>query len=124
VVGRGAKLDNLVMVGHGSRIGAGCLIAAQTGMAGSTVLGRFVMLGGQVGIAGHLTIGDGAQVAAKSGVSNDLAGGAVYGSSTPAMEMRRWRRVMGAIRQLPDLVRRLRVVEHRLGLRGAAEDEA
>jgi UDP-3-O-[3-hydroxymyristoyl] glucosamine N-acyltransferase len=122
VVGRGAKLDNLVMVGHGSRIGSGCLLAGQVGMAGSTTLGRFVMLGGQVGLAGHLTVGDGVQVAAQTGVDKDLAAGKVYGSGFPPLEARQWRRVSAAIRRLPDLLQRLRAVERRLGIRGAAEE--
>src|SRR5439155_201081 len=68
VVGRGTKIDNLVIVGHGCRIGPECLLAAQVGLSGSSTLGARVLLGGQVGLAGHQTVGDRAQVAAKSGV--------------------------------------------------------
>jgi UDP-3-O-[3-hydroxymyristoyl] glucosamine N-acyltransferase len=114
VIGRGAKLDNLVQVAHGCRIGAYSLLAAQVGLGGSTRLGQGVMLGGQVGAAGHLRIGDGVQVGAQSGINNDLVAGRVYGG-TPTLEMRRWRRAMAVVAQLPELLRRLRAVERSLG---------
>src|SRR2546425_5758669 len=89
VVGRGTKIDNLVMVAHGCRIGPECLLAAQVGLSGSSTLGARVLLGGQVGLAGHQTVGDRAQVAAKSGVHGDVPAGAVYGGY-PASEVRGW----------------------------------
>jgi UDP-3-O-[3-hydroxymyristoyl] glucosamine N-acyltransferase len=122
VVGRGTKIDNLVMVGHGCRIGPGCLLAGQAGLAGSTVLGARVLLGGQAGSAGHLTIGDGAQVAAQSGMHRDVPARAQYGGY-PAMEARRWRRVTMSIPRLPELFRRLRRVERTLGLAGGGGDD-
>src|SRR5213593_3732962 len=119
VVGRGTKIDNLVTVAHGCRIGPECLLAAQAGLAGSTTLGTRVMLGGQVGLAGHQTVGDGAQVAAKSGVHGDVPAGAVYGGY-PAVDVRVWRRMVGALPRLPELVRRLRRIERALGLVAAS----
>lgn len=116
VVGRGTKIDNLVMVAHGCRIGAFSLLAAQVGLAGGTTLGTGVMLGGQAGSAGHLTIGDGARVAAKSGVHNDLPAGGTYGGY-PAVEIREWRRSMSALGRLAGLLRRIRRVERALGLK-------
>ena len=116
VIGKGAKIDNLVQVAHGCHVGAYSFLAAQVGLGGSTRLGQGVMLGGQVGAAGHLRIGDGAQVGAQSGINNDLAGGKVYGG-TPTVEMRRWRRAMAVVAQLPELLRRLRAVERALGQR-------
>jgi len=115
VVGRGSKLDNLVMVGHGCRIGPGCLLAGQVGLAGSTVLGARVMLGGQVGSAGHLAIGDAAQVAAQSGIHRDIPPGARHGGY-PAVEVSVWRRVTAALPRLPELFRRVRRLEQRLGV--------
>ncbi len=123
VVGRGTKIDNLVMVGHGCRLGAHCLLAGQVGLAGGTTLGTHVMLGGQVGSAGHLTIGDGTQVAAQTGVHNDLPAGGVF-SGYPAMEARRWRRMIMSMPRLPEVFRRLRRIERALGLgRDEGEDE-
>jgi UDP-3-O-[3-hydroxymyristoyl] glucosamine N-acyltransferase len=118
VVGRGTKIDNLVMVAHGCRIGPGCLVAAQSGISGGTTLGARVMVGGQVGFAGHQTIGDGAQFAAKSGVPGDVPAGAVYGGY-PASEIRAWRRGVAALARLPDVLRRLRKIERRLGVESA-----
>jgi UDP-3-O-[3-hydroxymyristoyl] glucosamine N-acyltransferase len=114
---RGAKIDNLVQIGHGCDVGEGCFLAAQTGLAGSTRLGRYVQLGGQVGVAGHLEIGDSARVAAKSGVPNDLEGGKTYGSGLPALDIGQWRRVVAAWRSLPELVKRVRSLERAGGRR-------
>lgn len=123
VVGRGTKIDNLVMVGHGCRLGAHCLLAGQAGLAGGTTLGTRVMLGGQAGAAGHLTIGDGAQVGAQAGVHRDVPAGSVA-SGYPAMEARRWRRVTMSMPRLPEVFRRLRRIERALGLgRAGGEDE-
>jgi UDP-3-O-[3-hydroxymyristoyl] glucosamine N-acyltransferase len=115
VIGRGTKIDNLVMIGHNCRTGPGCLLAAQVGLAGGTRLGAGVMLGGQVGASGHLSIGDGAQVAAQSGIHGDVPAGAVYGGY-PAVQIRGWRRVTSSLPRLPALLRRVRRVERALGL--------
>lgn len=73
VIGEGTWIDNLVQIAHNVRIGRRCIIAAQTGISGSTEIGDYVMFGGQAGITGHLKIGDGAQIAAQSGVMRDVA---------------------------------------------------
>ena len=122
VVGRGTKVDNLVTIAHGCRVGPDCLIAAQVGLGGGTTLGRGVMLGGQVGVAGHLTIGDRTQVAAQSGVPNDVAADAVIGGY-PSTDIRVWRRMSGAVPRLPGLLRRVRRIERALGLGERARDE-
>jgi len=121
VIGRGTKIDNLVMVAHGCRVGPSCLLAAQVGLAGGTTLGTGVMLGGQVGSAGHLTVGDGAKVAAKSGIHNDLEAGGTYGG-IPAIDVRQWRRGMTALRRLPELLRRVRRLERGAGIDGGEDD--
>ncbi len=120
-VGRGTKIDNLVMVSHGCRLGAGCLLAGQVGLSGGTMLGAGVMMGGQAGSAGHNHIGDGARIAAQSGVHGDLAPGGTYGGGVPAVDIRRWRRIAAAYVRLPELVRRLRRLERTLGVAGDAE---
>jgi len=109
-IGRGTKIDNLVMIAHGCEIGEGCFLAAQVGLAGSTKLGRGVQLGGQVGVAGHLEIGDFARIAAQSGVPNDVPAGKTFGG-TPAVEIQLWRRVVAATHRLPEVLRRLRRLE-------------
>jgi UDP-3-O-[3-hydroxymyristoyl] glucosamine N-acyltransferase len=67
------KLDNLVHVAHNCRIGAGTMIAAQAGIAGSTIIGKGVQIGGQAGLAGHLTVGDGSRISAQAGVISDVS---------------------------------------------------
>lgn len=110
IICRGAKLDNLVQVGHGSRVGENSVLAAQVGLAGSSYLGRDVKLGGQVGIAGHLKVGDGAMVTAQSGTSHDVEPGAVV-SGSPAFDTAIWRRAVVAFTKLPELARKVRELE-------------
>lgn len=114
-VRRGVKIDNLVMVAHGCEIGEHSALAAQVGLSGSTRIGSWVRLGGQVGAAGHLTIGDGAQVAAQSGVSNSVPAGSIV-CGTPAIEFTVFRRMAAAWVRLPDLLKRVRRLERRVGV--------
>jgi UDP-3-O-[3-hydroxymyristoyl] glucosamine N-acyltransferase len=120
-IGRGTKIDNLVHIAHGCRIGPYCLVAAQTGLSGGTVLGTGVMLGGQVGSAGHLTIGDGVKVAAKSGIAGDLDAGGSFGG-IPAVEIRYWRRYSAGLKRLSELFRRVRRLERAAGIDEDGED--
>jgi len=119
IVRRRAKLDNLVMVGHGCEVGPDSFLAAQVGLAGSTRLGRGVQMGGQAGAAGHLTIGDGVRIVAQSGVPSSVPPGQTIGGY-PAVEVTRWRRVSAALLRLPELLHRVRRLERATGL--AAED--
>jgi UDP-3-O-[3-hydroxymyristoyl] glucosamine N-acyltransferase len=103
----GAKIDNLVMVGHGSSVGANTLLCSQVGLSGSTHVGRNVILAGQVGVAGHLTIGDGAVATAQSGIPSDVAPGATV-SGYPAIDNRTWLRAVAIFHRLPEILRELR----------------
>ncbi|MGD0797488.1 MAG: UDP-3-O-(3-hydroxymyristoyl)glucosamine N-acyltransferase [Acidobacteriaceae bacterium] len=103
----GAKIDNLVQVGHGSSVGPDSLLCAQVGLAGSTHVGRNVILAGQVGVAGHCTIGDGAIATAQSGIPSDVAAGATV-SGTPAFENRKWLRSAAVYQRLPEILRDLK----------------
>jgi UDP-3-O-[3-hydroxymyristoyl] glucosamine N-acyltransferase len=119
VLGRGVKLDNLVMVGHGSRIGAGSMLAGQAGMAGSTRIGERVMAGGQAGFAGHLDVGDDARIGAQAGVIGDVDAGTTV-AGMPAVEIGRWRRAAAALLRVPELLRRVRRLEIAAGLGGTS----
>jgi UDP-3-O-[3-hydroxymyristoyl] glucosamine N-acyltransferase len=105
-IARGAKIDNLVQVGHGSRVGEDSLLCAQAGLAGSTDVGKNVILAGQVGVAGHCKIGDGAIATAQSGIPNDVAPGAVV-SGYPAIDNKLWLRCVAVFNRLPEFAKLL-----------------
>jgi UDP-3-O-[3-hydroxymyristoyl] glucosamine N-acyltransferase len=113
IIRHGAKLDNLVQVGHGAQVGEDCVLAAQVGLAGSTRLGRNVWVGGQAGFAGHLEVGDKAIITAQSGTSHDIPAGAVV-SGSPAIENAVWLRSTAAFSKLPDLIRKVRDLEKQI----------
>ncbi len=106
----GVKLDNLIQIAHNVEIGNSTVIAAQTGVSGSTRIGNGVMIGGQVGIVGHIQIGDGAKINAQSGVSKSLdPGKAVTGS--PAYDYTAALRSQAVNRKLPELEKRVKELE-------------
>ncbi len=110
VIKAGAKLDNLLQIGHNVEVGNNTVIAAQSGISGSTKVGNNVLIGGQAGIAGHLTIGDGAKINGQSGVSKSLESGkAVTGS--PAFDYTAALRSQATTRKLPDLEKRIKALE-------------
>ena len=101
VIGEGAKIDNLVQIGHNVVIGRHAVLVAQSGVSGSSAIGDFAALGGQAGIAGHLTIGAGAQVAAAAGVMTDIPAGERW-AGAPAKPVRKFFREVAAITRLAD----------------------
>jgi UDP-3-O-[3-hydroxymyristoyl] glucosamine N-acyltransferase len=99
VIGAGSRLDNLVQIGHNVVLGRCCVIVAQVGISGSTVLEDFVRVGGQAGITGHLRIGRGAEIGAQAGVMSDLVPGAkVVGS--PALPIKDFFRQIAVLSKL------------------------
>lgn len=107
---RGAKIDNLVQIGHSCTVDEDALICSQTGLAGSSHIGKRVILTGQCGIAGHLKIGDDAVLTAKSATSHDIEPGAVM-SGVPAFANSDWLRSIAAFRKLGEMAHRLRKLE-------------
>jgi UDP-3-O-[3-hydroxymyristoyl] glucosamine N-acyltransferase len=112
-VGRGTKIDDLVLIGHASHVGHDAMLCGQVGLAGSTKIGNGCILAGQVGTAGHLTVGDGTVITAQSGVPNDVPAKALY-SGYPAVENRDWLKMMAALHHLPELQRRVQQLEAQL----------
>jgi UDP-3-O-[3-hydroxymyristoyl] glucosamine N-acyltransferase len=110
---RGAKLDNLIQIGHSCTVGEDALLCAQVGMAGSSRVGDRVILTGQVGIGGHITVGDDAILYPQSGVPNDVAPGAIL-VGTPAFEVSAFWRAIAVFKKLGDLPKRIRALEKRL----------
>jgi len=111
-IGRGAKIDNLVQVGHGSSVGEDTLLCAQAGLAGSTEIGKNVILAGQVGVAGHCKIGDGAIATAQSGIPNDVPAGKTV-SGYPAIDNKLWLKCCAVYPRLPEIARAVRKISDR-----------
>ncbi|NUM51046.1 MAG: UDP-3-O-(3-hydroxymyristoyl)glucosamine N-acyltransferase [Flavobacteriales bacterium] len=109
-IGKGSKLDNHIQIGHDTVIGEKCLFASQVGIAGCVNIGNHVILWGQVGVTSGITIGDKAVVFAQSGIDKSLEGGKIYFGS-PAQEAKKAMREMASIRNLPDLIQKLKDIE-------------
>lgn len=107
---RGAKIDNLVQIGHASDVGEDTLLCAQVGLAGSSKIGRSVILTGQVGVAGHLEIGDGVVATAQTGIPNSVEAGKVV-SGYPAIDNKLWLKSSAIFKRLPELLKRIETLE-------------
>lgn len=110
IIRSGAKLDNLIQIAHNVEIGENTVIAAQTGIAGSTKIGANCMIGGQVGIIGHLDIGDDVKIAAQSGISVNVPKGSIIMGS-PAFDISNYRKSYVYFRSLPKLADRISNLE-------------
>ena len=110
VIGAGTKIDNLVQIGHNCRIGKHCVIASQTGLAGSTVIGDRVRVGGQAGFNGHITVGSDVTIAGGSGIWGNVEDGATI-SGNPAQRHRDELRRQVMLRKLPKLFDRVEALE-------------
>lgn len=109
----GAKIDNLVQVGHGVTVGRNTLLAAQVGIAGSTHIGNNVTLAGQVGVAGHINIGNGVSAVGQTGITNSVPDGA-FVSGYPAIDNKEWLKSSVIFRKLPELRKRITELEQRI----------
>ena len=96
---KGTKLDNLIQIAHNCDVGEHSLMAAQVGLAGSTILGRNVIMGGQSATAGHLEVGAFTTIAGKGGVTKSLEGGKMY-AGFPAIEIKIWRKMQASLMRL------------------------
>src|SRR5687767_4262799 len=109
----GAKIDNLVQIGHGVNVGRNTLLAAQVGIAGSTTIGDDVTFGGQVGVAGHVAVGEGASAVGQSGITNSVADG-TFVSGYPAIENKDWLKSSVIFKKLHDLMRKSADLKQRI----------
>ena len=113
IIGHGTKIDNLVHVGHNCKIGANCLIVAQTGISGSTIVGDNVTFGGQTGTVGHIKIGGHSVYAGRSGITKNMPEG-YFGAGFPVQPHNEWLRIQSSIKKIPDLVKKIRQLEDKL----------
>lgn len=110
IIGKGSKLGDHVAIGHGTKIGPYCLLVPKVGVAGSAQLGHHCVIGGQTGIVGHIKIGNMVTVAAQAAVINDVPDGATLLGS-PAIESNKGKRAYALIESLPDMRKKLRLLE-------------
>jgi UDP-3-O-[3-hydroxymyristoyl] glucosamine N-acyltransferase len=106
-IASGVKIDNLVQVGHGSRVGEDTLLCAQVGLAGSTEIGKSAILAGQVGVAGHCRVGDNVVITAQSGTHGDIPAGSMI-SGSPAFDHKQWLRATAVFARLPEIAKAVR----------------
>ena len=111
IIKKGVKLDNLIQIAHNVEIGSQTVIAAQTGISGSTKLGQKIMIGGQAGIAGHLTIANGVKIAGGAGVTKNLDGEGKSYAGFPAEDAKQSLKTQVYTRQLPELEKRVKELE-------------
>jgi len=107
IIRKGVKLDNLIQIGHNVEIGENTVIAAHSGVAGSSKVGKNCMFGGQVGIAGHIKIADGTKIGAQSGVLGDVKEENVIIQGTPAIDLKQFFRSSVIFRTLPELKKKV-----------------
>ncbi len=124
VIEEGAKLDNLIQIGHNVRIGAHSALAACVGVSGSTSIGQRCMIGGQVGIGGHLSICDDVMITGCTMVSHSVSRPGVYSGGIPLEEAHTWRRLVGRFKRLESLAQRLKALErHFVSAQDLEEDD-
>ncbi|MDR1695141.1 MAG: UDP-3-O-(3-hydroxymyristoyl)glucosamine N-acyltransferase [Endomicrobium sp.] len=109
-IGKGTKIDNLVMIAHNVQIGENCIIVAQSGIAGSTKIGNNVIIGAQSGVIGHLKIGNNVVIAAQSGISGNLSDGEKAGGN-PMSELNRSIKIRATLRKLPEMYNDIRKIK-------------
>lgn len=114
IIKDGAKLDNLVQIAHNVEIGENSVIASQSGISGSSKLGKYVMVGGQVGFVGHIIIADGVKINAQSGVSKSIEEKGMALSGSPAEPFRQHYKNQALIRKLPELLERIKELENKI----------
>lgn len=114
IIRKGVKLDNLIQIAHNVEVGKNTVVAALTGISGSTHIGEHCMIGGQVGFVGHIKVADGTKIAAQSGIASEISQKNQTLQGSPAFEIGKYRRCYITFKNLPDLTRRIDELEARL----------
>ena len=109
-IDEGTKMDNLVQIGHGVKVGKNCAFAAQVGIAGGAVIGDGVILAGQVGVNNRVRVGNNVIASSKCGIHCDIEDGEVI-SGFPAMKNKSWLRSSSVFKKLPELAKKLRQLD-------------
>ena len=113
IIGEGTKTDNQIHIAHNVEIGKKCLLVAQVGISGGAILGDYVVMAGKTGCIGHVKIGDGSTILACGIVTNNVPDKS-YISGYPAKPHQEELRIKGAMRKLPDLIKRVRDLENKI----------
>ena len=113
IIGRGSKIGDAVTIGHGAKIGAGCLLVPQVGIAGTAELGQYCVLGGQSAVVGHIKVGNMVMAAGKSAITNNVEDGKILAGS-PAIEAGKAKRAYTMIEKLPEFSKRIKALEKEL----------
>ena len=116
IIHKGVKLDNLIQIAHNVEIGENTVIAALTGISGSTKIGKNCMIGGQVGIVGHITIADNVKIAAQSGVASCITESGSVFQGSPAFELVKYQKSYVHFRNLTKIVQRIDELEKKIKL--------
>lgn len=112
-IGKGTKIDNLVHIGHNCQLGEDCLVVAQTGLAGSTIVGHHVTFAGQVGSKGHLKVGSNSVMAARTGIISDIPENSFY-AGFPARPHKEWLKTKAYQGKIPELIKEIKELKKRL----------
>lgn len=112
-ISKGTKIDSHVKIAHNCTVGESCIIVAQTGLAGSSTLGKGVTMAAQSGVGNHAVVGDGVIAAGRAGITDDIPPGAVV-SGFPAIDHKKDLRQLAALKQLPDLIKNVKLIDKRL----------
>ena len=124
VIEEGVKLDNLIMIAHNCRVGAHTAMAACSAVAGSSTIGKRCIIGGKVGLNGHITLCDDVVVLGTSFISHSISKPGVYSSALPSEEAGTWRRIVGRIKRLDSMAKRLRALEKHTGFSPGHQDSS
>ena len=114
IIRKGVKLDNLIQIGHNVELGKNTVVAAQTGISGSTKLGENCMIGGQVGITGHITLADKTSIGAQSGVGGSVKKPGTAMSGSPAFDYKTNLKSFAVYKKLPHLMKRIKELEEKI----------